>query len=108
MKQKIVSLSLSSVPQGLPQHFIVGKQPLFKFNDDGTFAGNEVPDSPSVSKITLPLIDLPKRVYPGQCYIIHFENSDLHRIIPAKTVADVGYMSTVKSTTDPGPELPEG
>ena len=109
MSQKIISLSLGSVPKGMPQHFIVGMPPLFEFNDDGTMAGNEVPDSPAVSKIVLPIIEPPIRVYPGRCYVVHFTGSEVRRAIPAdKNVIDVGYSQSNKSSSEAPPELPEG
>lgn len=108
MKHKIVSISIGSVPQGMPQHFIVGAPPLLKFNDDGTTAGNEVPDSPNVSKIVYPLIDIPRRVFPDPCYIIHFEGSPMRRVIPIDSIIDVGYMSTdnMKAAAGDAPDLP--
>lgn len=108
MLQKIVSISIGSAPQGMPQHFIVGAPPLFKFNEDGTSAGNEVPDSPIVSKITYPLIDLPRRVFPDPCYIVHFEGSSRRRVIPIGSIVDVCYMNVNKeaAAADNVPDLP--
>ncbi|HLD89505.1 MAG TPA: hypothetical protein VI911_00540 [Patescibacteria group bacterium] len=107
--QKIISISLKNVPQGMPQHFIVDQPPIFKYNANGTTGGNLVPDCPAVNKITFPAIDNPKRVYPDPCYIVSFVDSEIKRIIPVAEVIDVCYttVNTKPAKGDSVPDLPE-
>lgn len=105
---KIISISLKSVPQGMPQHFIAGLPPIFKYNADGKLADNFIPGCPNVDKIIFPAIDNPRRIYPDTCYIVSFVGSNIKRIVPVAEVMDVCYESVTKSDkTDSVPELPE-
>jgi len=78
----------------LPGEFTVGESP--------------VPDSPVVEKI-VPMRDGKLDFYPNACYVIHFTDSKVRRIIPAGEVVDIAYDTSKEETKDAEkvPDLPE-
>lgn len=92
---KIISIHRDPEGLDLPNAFIVGTVPIIN--------GTPVEDNPTVSKISFYETGCSQgQVYRGPCYVVSFTDSNIKRVIPVSTVAEIAYERSL--ATEPSKE----